>query len=116
MTCDFMAFQTCSVVRIRRESNAGPLTHKASPNQPTEGFGGPMKREFTPCVYCNTVTNHSFRFSLLEILLNVHKGKSHVQVDPRLHSLHTTERPFSRHTIYYIRMQVSKGAPSRYAP
>ena len=40
------------------------------------------------------------------------KGKSNVQVDPSLHCLHTTERPFSRHTIY-IRMQVSKGASSR---
>ena len=45
MTCDFMAFKTSSVVRLRRESNAGPLTHKASPNQPTEGFGGPMSHE-----------------------------------------------------------------------
>ena len=65
-----------------------------------------MKREFKPCVYCNTVTNHSFRFSYLEILLNVQNGKSNVQVDPSLHCMHTTERPFSRHTIY-IRMQVS---------
>ena len=43
------------------------------------------------------------------------KGKSNVQVDPSFHCLHTTERPFSRHTIY-IRIQVSKGAPSRNAP
>ena len=42
-------------------------------------------REFKPCVYCYTVTNHSFRFSHLEILLNVQKGKSNVQVDPSLH-------------------------------
>ena len=49
---------------------------------------------------CNTVTNHSFRFSHLEILLNVQKGKSYKQVDPSLHCLHMTERPFSRHTIY----------------
>ena len=78
-----------------------------------------MKREFKPCVYCNTVTNHSFNFSHLELLLNVQKGKSNVPVDPSLHCLHTskqkTERPFSHHTIY-IRMQVSKGAPSRYTP
>ena len=46
------------------------------------------------------VTNHSFRFSHLEILLNVQKGKSYMQVDPIFYSLHTTERPFSRHTIY----------------
>ena len=59
--------------------------------------------------------NHSFPSSHLEILLNVQKGKSNVQADPGLHCLHTTERLFSRHTIY-IRMQVSKGAPSRYAP
>ena len=32
------------------------------------------EREFKPCVYCNTVTNHSFHFSHLEILLNVQKG------------------------------------------
>ena len=68
-----------------------------------------MKREFKPCVYCNTVTNHSFRFSHFEILLNVQKGKSNVQVDSSLHCVHTTERPFTRHTIC-IRMQVSKGA------
>ena len=74
-----------------------------------------MKREFKPCVYCNTVTNHSFHFSHVELLLNVQKGKSNVPVDPSLHCLHTTERPFSHHTIY-IRMQVSKGAPSRYTP
>ena len=106
-----------SVVRLRRESNAGPLTHKASPNRPTEGFGDPchMKREFKLCVYCNTVANHSFRFSHVEILLNVQNGKSNAQVDPSLHCLHMTERPFSRHIIY-IRMQVSKGATSRYAP
>ena len=63
----------------------------------------------------NTLTNRSFRFSHLEILLNVQKGKSNAQVDPNLHYSHTTERPFSRHTIY-IRMQVSKGASSRYVP
>ena len=63
------------------------------------------------CVH--TVTNHSFHFSHLEVLLSVQKGKSNVQVDPSLHCLHTTERPLSRHSIY-IRMQVSKGAPSRY--
>ena len=74
-----------------------------------------MKREFKPCVYCNTVTNRSFRFSHLEMLLTVQKGKSNVQIDPSLHYLHTTERPFSRHTKF-IRMQVLKGAPSRYAP
>ena len=45
MTCDFMALKTGSVVRLRRESNAGPLFHKASPNQPTEGFGGSMSHE-----------------------------------------------------------------------
>ena len=55
------------------------------------------------------MTNHSFRFSHLEILLNVQKAKSYVQVDPSIHCLYTTERPFSRYTIY-IRMQVSKGA------
>ena len=71
-----------------------------------------MKMEFKPCVYCDTVTNNSFRFSHLEILLDVQKGKSNVQVDLSLHCLLTTERPFSRHTIY-IRMQVSKGASSR---
>ena len=71
-----------------------------------------MKREFKPCVYCNTVTNDSFRFSHLEILLNMQKGKSNVQVDPSRHCLLTTERPFSRHTIY-IRLQVSKGAPKQ---
>ena len=60
-----------------------------------------MKREFKPCVYCNTVTNHSFHFSHLEILLNVQKGKSDVPVDPSLHCLHTTERPFfTPHHIY----------------
>ena len=32
------------------------------------------EREFKPCVYCNTVTNHSFQFSHLEILLNVQMG------------------------------------------
>ena len=73
------------------------------------------ERELKPCVYCNTVSNHSFRFSYLKMLLNVQKGKSNVQVDPSLHYLQTTERPFSRHTIY-IHMQVSKGASSRYAP
>ena len=36
----------------------------------------------------------------LEILLNVQKGKSNVQVNSSLHCLHTTERPFSRHYIY----------------
>ena len=40
-----------------------------------------MKREFKPCVYCNTVTNHSFHFSHLELLLNVQKGKSNVPVN-----------------------------------
>ena len=30
------------------------------------------------------------------------KGKSNVQVDPSLHCLHTTDRPFSRHTIYTV--------------
>ena len=74
-----------------------------------------QEREFKPCAYFNTVTNHSFRFSHLEILLNVQKGKSNVQVDPSLQCLNTTECPFSRHTIH-IRMQISKGAPSRYAP
>ena len=68
-----------------------------------------------PCAYCNKVTNHSFRFFRSEILLNVQKDKSNVQVDLGFHCLHTTEHPFSRHTIY-IRMQVSKGALSRYAP
>ena len=38
-------FETSSRVRLRRELNAGPLTHKASPNQPTEGCGGPMSHE-----------------------------------------------------------------------
>ena len=61
------------------------------------------KREFKPCVYCNTVTNHSFRVSHLEILLNVQKGKSNVQVDPSFHSLHTTERAFSY--LYACRFQ-----------
>ena len=41
MTCDLWPFKTGSVVRLRRESNAGPLTHKASPNQPAENFGCP---------------------------------------------------------------------------
>ena len=95
-------FKTSSVVRLRRESNVGSLTHKASPNQPTEGFGVlcHMKREFKPCVYCSTGKNHSFRFSRLEHLLNVQKRKSNVQVDPSFHSLHTTERPFSHPSIY----------------
>ena len=74
-----------------------------------------MKRKFKPYVYCNTVTNHSFRFSHLEILLNVQKGESNVQVVPSLHCLHTTERPFSRTPYIYIRMQVSKGVSGRYA-
>ena len=38
-------FKTSSVVRLWRESSAGPLTHKASPNQPTESFGGPVSHE-----------------------------------------------------------------------
>ena len=73
MTCDFMALKTGSVVRLRRESNAGPLTHKSAlTNQlKVSGVLCHMKREFKPCLYCNTVTNHSFRFSQLEILLNV---------------------------------------------
>ena len=45
MTCDLWPFKTSSLVRLRRESNAGPLTHMASPNQPIEGFGGPMSHE-----------------------------------------------------------------------
>ena len=56
-------FKTSSVVCLRRESNAGSLTHKASPNQPTEGSGAlcHMKREFKPCVYCSTVKNQFSR-------------------------------------------------------
>ena len=38
-----------------------------------------------------------------------------MQVDPSLHCLHMTERPFSHHTIY-IRMQVSKRAPNSREP
>ena len=72
-----------------------------------------MKREFKPCVFCNTVTNHSFRFSHLEILLNVPKGKSNVQVDPSFHSLHTTERAFSRHTIYIYTHAGFEGRPKQ---
>ena len=52
MTCDFMAFQTRSVVRLWQESHTGPLTDKASPNQPTEGFGGPMSHEKGVCAMC----------------------------------------------------------------
>ena len=59
-----------------------------------------MKREFKPCVYCNTVTNHSFHFSHLELLLNVQKGKSNVPVDPSLHCLHRQKVLF--HTTPYI--------------
>ena len=73
-----------------------------------------MKREFKPYVYCNTVTNQFSLFPFRDFI-ECAKGKSNVQVDTSLHCFHTTERPFSRHTIY-IRMQVSKGAPGKYAP
>ena len=98
MTCDFWPLKTYSVVRLRRDSNAGPLTHKASPNQPTEGFGVlcHVKRECKPCVYCNTETNHT-----LEILLNVQKGKSNVPVDPSLHCFaHERTSLFTPRHIY----------------
>ena len=49
----------------------------------------------------------------LEILLNVQKGKSNVQVDSSLHCLYTTERPFSRHYIYIYTHAGFEGRPKQ---
>ena len=68
-------FKNSSVVPLPLESNAGPLTQKASLNQPDEGFGvlHHIKRELKSCF------NYShFRVSRV-FILNVQKEKSNVQ-------------------------------------